>query len=234
MKTSSVSNMRKHIEEKKIEQRKDQKNLLYGTITSYDEKDDSIAHCRILDPPSENNYENPRKLRILSRLNFYFREISSISKAHFLFALADRLQILEKLDIEEIERLNNLALIKLNGEPFEYPISYQYHKTIVLEYDSFADVMKIGKNQYLLYGFRDQIVDILIKQNYQNILQLKFNSSSKNTTVVAKLPKRAIEKGTSFQETDYGYFEQKLFGKVYATSAGRIYGILKNPTIKDE
>jgi len=225
LKSSSVSNMRKHIEDKKVSQRKnDNKNLLYGAITSYSAEPGELAHCRILDPVSYKNYDNPRKLRLLSRLNFYLRELNSISKAHFLIALSNKLQTLSSLSDEEIQKLNNVALVKSNGEPFEFPISFEYHKTRIPGIDGFADVRRVGSNKYLLYGFRDEIVSTIIKQNYSKITQMKFSPKTMKTEITAKLPKREVEKGTYFQDTFYGYVEQQLSGEVFQTSAGRIFG----------
>ena len=227
LKTSSVSNMRNDIEKKKNFQRKNvhNKNLLYGVITSYNNNPDELAHCRILDPNSDNEYESPWKLRLLSRLSFYLRELNLISKSHFLIALANKLQTLNYFDVEEIKNTDHLSLSRADGEPFPFPVSFEHHKTRILDNSGFGEVFRVGKNKYLFYGFRDEVVETLIKQNYSEITKMKFLPKTINTGIKAKLRKRDIEPDTYFQETQHGYAEQQLYGKIQQTSAGRLFGI---------
>jgi len=208
-----ISRKKKEIEDKKTVQRDDKnnKNLLYGVITSYDNSG-QLAHCRILDPVSDNEYDSPWKLRLLSRLNFYLRELSLISnsKSHFLIALSTKLQVLRLLGKEEIERTDNLPLSRPDGVPFPFPISFK-NKTRILENSGFGDILEVGENKYLFYGFRNEVVEALIKQNYSEILKMKFPTKTINTQIKAKLPKRDVE--------------QQLYGEVMQTSAGRLFGI---------
>ncbi|MDG5469353.1 hypothetical protein P9J64_13575 [Deltaproteobacteria bacterium IMCC39524] len=210
-KKTYISDKKLDIENKKKVQREDirNENLLYGVITSYDNSKE-LAHCRILDPVSDNEYDSPWKLRLLSRLNFYLRELSLISKSHFLIALSTKLQVLRLLGKEEIERTDNLPLSKPDGEPFPFPISFE-HKTRILDNSGFGDMHKVDENKYLFYGFRNEVVETLIKQNYSEIMDMKFPTQTINTQIKAKLQKRDVE--------------QQLHGKVMQTSAGRLFGI---------
>ncbi len=223
----SVSKMRSHIEKKKKAQREEQgnHNLLYGVITSYCDDLKKIAHCRLLDPISNNEYENPEKLRLLSRLHFYLKELNNISKSHFLIALSNRLQSLRSMDSIGFDSLNKKPLVKANGESFILPASYEFGKTRIPHFSAFANVYKLGENKYLLYGFCDEIVSTIIEQDYSKITKMSFVPTTIQTSIKAKLPKKDVEEGTYFQDTSPGYVEQRLQGQAIKTSAGRVFGI---------
>ena len=230
LKISSVSNMRKDIEDKKSFQRSHESNdnLLYGVITSYDANPDKLPHCRILDPISDNEYDSPWKLRLLSRLRFYLRELNLISQSPLLVALSNKLQTLNHLSDEEIKKTDNLPLSKADGEPLPFPVSFDLHKTRVLgEHSGFGNVVKVDQNQYLFYGYCDEVITKLITQNYSEIMHMKFPTKSYNIHIHAVLRKRDIEPNTDFRELKRDYVEQQLYGEIQRTSSGRLFGIFK-------
>lgn len=229
IKSPSISNMRKHIENKKTAQREGQgnDNLLYGVITSYCNDIQKTAHSRLLDPISDNNYEDPEKLRLLSRLYFYLQELNNISKSHFLIALSSRLQTLRVIDNAGFDSLNDVPLIKADGEPFTFPVSYEFGKTRIPQFSAFANVYKVGGNKYFLYGFCDEIVSTIIKQNYSKITKMSFVPKTIQTSIAAKIPKKDVEKDTYFHDASAGFVEQRLYGKAIKTSAGRVFGIFR-------
>ncbi|MBK1986648.1 hypothetical protein A0J48_003675 [Sphaerospermopsis aphanizomenoides BCCUSP55] len=90
--SNSIYTMKSDIEAKKQVQRTkaNNNNILYGVITSYSSNPEVMAHCRILDPPVVYEFNNPRKMRLLSRLSFYLQQLNLLSRANYLIALANR------------------------------------------------------------------------------------------------------------------------------------------------
>ena len=225
-KNSGVSKMKSHIAEKKITQRSSgNRNLLYGAITTYNHKPNDIAHCRLLDPESENNYESPFKLRVLSRLSHYYHGLSFISKSHFLIALANRISVLRLLDEDNFQKLNNLSLVRFDEQDFSFPVSFQYHKTQIPNMEAFGQVTKIGKSKYFLLGFQNEIVHALIKQNYEYLTNLKFRPRTVSDYINAVLKKKDIEPQSEYQDLSHGYVQQRLKGTSYASSDGLMFGV---------
>lgn len=228
-KNSTVSKMKKHIEEKKSAQRTNgNKNILYGAITSYDNEKGNISHCRLLDPESDNVYDSPFKSRVISRLRHYYKGLSFISKSHFLIALTNRIETLNILDEKNFLKMDNLSLKKIDGESFGFPVSYEFQRTKVPGMDAFANVSKIGKNKYFLFGYHNEIVDALIKQDFDLLTKMKFQPKTIYETINARLKENECQSQGEYYVLQHGFVEQKLKGISYCSSDGTIFGVYKH------
>lgn len=217
--TSTVSKHKKSIKEKKEAKREGNSsdNILYGVITTYSDNDNYVAHSRILDPVSDRKYESPYKLRILSRLSFYLKEIGLISNAHFLIALANRIRDIHSLDNDSYLHLNGVPLIKANGDKFDFPVSLSLNKSIVTSnlYPSFGDMKEINDNEYLFFGFDKEIIKILINQDFSELLKYHKKPVTFNSKLEGKIKKQNSNKVISLD----------LLGHLHQNSAGRVIGI---------
>ena len=208
------SKQKKSIEEKKETQRRLNNNshkILYGVITSYYNKSDKLAHLRLLDPESNNKYGNPLKLKILSRLYFYLFVLNLFSRSHFLIALANRIEILKILAADQIEKLNGIPLKNARGEDFDFPISLKFFKNPLPNKDYIGILFESTRqlNSYYFIGVHKDIVNILIKQKFSELVRLRFQpKTEKISSFKARIKKEEI----------------LLTGKIMMSSSGVLLG----------
>ena len=213
--SSSISKHKSDIEEKKKEQRKEgNKNLLYGVITSFSDDENIMAHSRLLDPESYTKYDDPYKLRILSRLRFYLEEIRKFSRSHFLIALANRIVAIQVSNGDSYKNFDKLPLINAREEVFNYPISLENNKSIITSKseNGFGDVLR-HNDEYFIFGFDKQIIDMLIKQDFEELIKYKKSPKTFPATIDAKIKKKNK------------FMHITLHGDLQMNSAGRIVGI---------
>lgn len=213
--SSSISNHKSDIEEKKKEQRRlGNKNVLYGVITSFSDDENIIAHSRLLDPESYTEYDDPYKSRILSRLGFYLIEIRKFSRSHFLIALANRISVIQASTKDSYKSFNKLPLINAKEEIFNYPISLENNKSIITSStdNGFGDVL-IHNDEYFVFGFDREIIEMLIKQDFEELVGYKKIPKTFPAVIEAK-----IKKADKFMSIT-------LHGNLQMNSAGRIVGV---------
>lgn len=232
----TISGMKADIERKKTTQRTEQnnQNLLYGVITTYSESKGVIAHSRILDPPATYNSEDsPRKVRLLSRLNFYTDQLNLFSRANYLIALVNRIRDISALG--NYESLDFQPLLNRNSERFEIPNSYTQSRTVidVREGLGIGEVFPISSSEYFFFGFDIAIPLKLINQNFSEVLEYRCELPSVlNVEVSAKLKPldlRTFRIGYSSSESsnDRNRVIMELSGTLYVNSAGIILGLLR-------
>ncbi|OCC14149.1 hypothetical protein DBT_2453 [Dissulfuribacter thermophilus] len=208
------SRQKRSIEEKKKAQRDLESNgekILYGVIVSYYNQEDELARFRLLDPESDNQYTNPFKLRIQSRLFFYLSLLNLFSKSHFLIALANRLRILKALEADQIKKLNSIPLINSRGKVFDFPISLDLHRTPLPNKDYIGVIFKNTRSDnYYFFGLHRNIINILIKQNFSEIAQFRFQPKTE------KVP---------FFEAHIKNEKRFLTGQIMMSSSGIALGI---------
>lgn len=239
---SSASDQKKHIIGKKedLTPPENKKFLAYGTIAVLDNREDSIPVVWLVDPPAPTLELSPRKYRLLARLNFYLsnmREISS--RITLVTVLTNRLKSLFKTD--EYEKLNGELLRSGKGEPIAFSESSFSNKSIVKDanYSNGSFEKAVGRvyptdqgKKLLFIGLRREVFDIVAKQDFDEILDLRFPNAIESEKVICRFSKRVFQ---SLDENSYlkqnakakpnGYYSLELdFNLVYARS-GRVYGV---------
>jgi hypothetical protein len=232
----TISGMKADIEEKKETQRNqhNNQNLLYGVITTYSENRDVTAHSRVLDPPATYNSEdNPRKVRLLSRLNFYADQLNLFSRANYLIALVNRIRDIGVVD--NYQSLDSQPLLNRNGEKFALPNSYTQSRTVIdiREGLGIGEVFPISSSEYFFFGFDIAIPLKLIDQNFSEILEYRCDLPAViDLEISAKLRIQdlqifGIDYSTSESSRDRDRAVMQLSGTLYVNSAGIILGMLR-------
>lgn len=184
-----------------------------------------MAKVRILDPPTINEYDDPFKYKLLARLYFYWREISVISKSPFLQALINRISDISY--VSDYQSLDGKPLLNLAGGMIKTPISYTLSKTILPNQEAFGEVFRIDKDTFFFYGFDMKIVDLLISQNFTDIIEFKSDLQQKShevNIITARIKKEDAE--NSQYLANKNRYKIKMSGRLSANSAGRIFGKL--------
>jgi hypothetical protein len=82
-----------------------------------------ISHMRnkgstlyIYDPPSNDEVEDPRYVRVVTRMKYYLSELLLISAGRLATALANRIQVLEVLGPRNWNELNGVPLLRPDSE----------------------------------------------------------------------------------------------------------------------
>ena len=230
-----ISGRKGEIEEKKEIQRTEHnnQNLLYGVITTYSESREVVAHSRILDPPAiYNSEENPRKIRLLSRLNFYADQLKLFSRANYLIALVNRIRdIAVMLDYES---LDSQPLLNIKGEKFEIPSSYTESRTVIDMRPGLGigEVFPISPSEYFFFGFDIAVPLKLIDQNFTEILEYGCSLPPVlDLEISAKLKIQDLQIfGIDYNASEISRRNRvalALAGTLYVNSAGIILGMLR-------
>jgi hypothetical protein len=195
--SSSMSQQKTDIEEKKQVQRAEgNKNLLYGVITSFSKEEKIMAHSRLLDPVSNTEYDDPYKLRILSRLKFYLKEIRKFSRSHFLIALANRINVISSTKGNSYLDFDKLALVNASDSVFKYPISLENNKSIINSSNNtgFGNIAHYDNEEYFVFGFDRKIVEILINQDFLEIVNYKTTPETFSANIEGKIKEKDSKK----------------------------------------
>ena len=209
------------------------KNTLIGIIVSIPNVDGNEAVCRVLDPEPKDIVFSPYKYKLLARLSYYFREISMISKAHFLIALRDRIQAIQVSS--EYEKFDKLPLLNLENEPFAKPTSLTTNKSVVENDIAFGEVFPIGNNEYYYYGFVFDIIQAVESQSFSDIINFKSDIKlAKESNIIARirnpntkiLPEEDISSSINNRllNTSNNHLEIKMRGQLFVTSSGKVVG----------
>jgi len=187
-KTDPIYKHKKDIQDKKIDleslsgKEKDPypADLRYGTISAVDKRQDSKIKCWLTDPEPESIKFTPERLRLLIRLRFlrdwivFIKPLSQLSST-----ITTRLGCLEH--IRDINELNGIELKKINGEQFGYERlffrfdqSFFSNKSYIIDGSAGGIVLKISNKELFFLGFREQLVDLAIKQDFQKIMNFHF------------------------------------------------------------
>ncbi len=226
---SEVSQRATHIREKKIAQRETQgnKNTLIGVIVSVPKRKEQDVVCRLLDPDGEDLGITAEKYKLLARLHFYYREIRTVSRSHFLIALINR--IVEIQNIQEYQNLNQTPLLNIDGEPFDIPSSLRISRSIAGNDFAFGEIVPLGNNEFYYYGFVFSIVNLLLKQNFSAIM--RYSETPRNLgdlRITASIRKSELETfgigKDNLPEIKGNYYHFEMRGILSVTSAGRVIG----------
>jgi len=216
-------------------------DIRYGTITAMDPE--LPVKCWLVDPPADGDGSNARKFRLLCRMEFLTEWISFISpRSQFSSALQTRLTTMKKLEDPFV--LENIPLVKGNGEPFKFQQSGSSYNKIANFFYGKAKTTRwsgisaggvslpLDESNLFFIGITEQLLEHAYKQNFERLIDSKDESQVVEQNVTCKLPKRlAAQRGLldelesrSYKSGEYITFDLK--GKLHSSDAGIVYGVL--------
>lgn len=167
-KTSSISNHKRHIKGKKWEQKpKRPSDTLIGAIAAIPCTDSNPARIWLVDPPLPRPFISARRFKVLAKYRFYERLIRLIGRPFLLIALNTRVYALE--NIENIEVLNGLPLVDINGEPFGIPASFLNNRSGTIE-GSIVGAVRRGTERLMFIGMDTNVIYVIAQQSHEAII----------------------------------------------------------------
>ncbi len=206
-------------------------NTLLGVITAFPSTNTLPTKCWILDPPAYEIDFDPLKYKLLSRLHYYWRELSMVSRSHFLEILINRIHAIRST--KAYKNLDNLPLLNRKGEPHPVPVSLFTKRSSDLGEEVFGEVLPLenSRGKFCFYGFHVEIVDIILSQNFNSIISMNFAPSiRKDAIVTARIPYRLLSDTGHDIDVDEDKESRKkiiMRGNLTLTSSGRVLGILQ-------
>ena len=215
-------------------------NLRYGTITMLDSRPKSTVKCLLVDPEPYLEITPPAKLRLINRMKFLRDWISFISpRSQMASSLNTRVADLEAL--ANPFELNNIPLMKGNGEPFEIiptptglgeTVSFLLGKSRVTDGPHSGIVTKVSDGHLFFLGIQDEIAVLGAKQDFESITTYKALTGSMLKKVQCVFHKKRFKrlklpnwiKEESKKSGDYLSFNLK--GKLMYNQDGLVFGIL--------
>ncbi|OGI06917.1 MAG: hypothetical protein A2Y40_10225 [Candidatus Margulisbacteria bacterium GWF2_35_9] len=233
-KTSKISNHKTSIEVKKDDQRKNDNNHeLIGIISAFPTNQNLTAKAYLLDPPAVNIPYDPFKYKLLARLYYYWQELRMISRAHFIEILINRIKTIQML--EDYRSIDKLPILNRNGEPHGIPASLFESRSYTKDMNFFGEVIPLTtkRDEFIFYGYRREVIDALLKQSFEDICSIKFDTEHLNEVpVLAKIPKFISTDTTprineSEDDEDKNRKLVPMLGDLHCLSSGKIIGIVR-------
>jgi len=215
-------------------------NLYYGTIGVLDNRPNSTARIWLVDPPAFNIEMEPRKYKLVSRLTYYLNEFKEIGlRSKILKLLEERIN--EIIKSNDFESLNNKSIdenFPAKGIPYLY-MGINNAFASVDTNEAFGRVFLIERKQRIvpyLIAFPKALMRIIIKQNFEQILEYKYDPDfmKEKVQVLMRFTKADMYERNISEILKFTFNEKKRFseaiyyGKVNFTSDGKIFGILDN------
>ncbi len=180
--SSTVIKMMKHIAAKKRVARSGSSgtpSVEYGVITALS----SEAYAPTvfaLDPPAPDEPEDPRRERLLTRLEFYARHLALVRRFRMLTVLRNRMSAIAALS--ELSDLDGVPLVRETGERFTSPSTFP--SPPMLEVDGVLGRLLSAPSKpaasntrpppsALFIGFEKELFDILARQRYDDVLDYR-------------------------------------------------------------
>lgn len=219
-------------------------NLYYGTIGVLDNRPNSNAKIWLVDPPAFEIEMDPKKYKLLARLNFYLDEFRNIGvKKRITEALEER--------IKEIELSKDFMQLNFKKLDDRFPASGGYYLYMegrmfasIDTNEAFGRIFLIEDKQRVaayLIAYPKTIMRLIVRQDFEAILDYAYSSEfmKEKVQVLMKYSKSDFAEYKMqdnlkfiFNERNR-FFEAIYFGKVNYTSDGRIFGLL-NQEIENE
>ena len=214
-------------------------NLYYGTIGVLDNRPNSNAKIWLVDPPAFEIVMDPKKYKLLARLNFYLDEFRNIGvKKRITEALEER--------INEIELSKDFMQLNFKKLDDRFPVSGGYY--LYMEGNVFANVdtneafgrvfLVEDKQTILPYllAFPKAIMRLIVRQDFESILNYEYNPDfmKDSISVLIRFTKSEYFEMNLSEKLNFvfneksRFFEAVYFGKVNHTSDGRIFGVITN------
>lgn len=215
-------------------------SLRYGTIVALDPNPNGNVRCWLTDPPPDTIDQNPRNFRVTQRLTFIHEWISFLSPRSQLSAsLSTRLA-----DLKHINNpfdLNRIPLYKGNNDSFEYSIfgeqnfSFLSNKSRLINKMAGGIVVQFSDTQLMFLGIREELIQLVASQDFEDISNYKSESSSKTEQVKCVFSQRRFKTlrlpaSMNIESNDMGGYQSfKLDGVIHFSAAGLVFGLLDLP-----
>jgi hypothetical protein len=238
--TSILSGFKKSIEDKKKaarerQRKKKNKSELFGVITRLPTSPKEKAKCYLLDPPATTDTDDPSKHKLLARLTYYGRELRMLLGSQFLIGLANRIQDIER--IRDYEALNAVSLINSLGDTYTIPLIAFQRRSVNTSHSFFGEVFPLDQiaGTWFYYGFDAVVMQLMIDQNFSAIRSFKSDLPDNlpdQSTILCRpilddLRFMGMDPEYGNKTSDPNRREFRMKGKLEATDAGRVFGILK-------
>lgn len=237
---SSIIRKKKYVREQEAQlQIPIHQNLYYGTIGVLDNRPNSNAKIWLVDPPAFEIEMDPKKYKLIARLNFYLDEFRNIGvKKRITEALEER--------IKEIEFSKDFMQLNFKKLDDRFPVSGGYYLYMqgnvfanVDTTEAFGRVFLIEAKQTIipyLLAFPKALMRLIVRQDFESILNYEYNPDfmKESIPVLIRFNKseyfeRNLNEKLNFVFNEKSrFFEAVYFGKVNHTSDGRIFGALNS------
>lgn len=213
-----------HIKEKKVAQRVkvSAPTEFIGFITSFPTSPESRPRIWVVDPPQIPVVSDPRKLKILKRLYYYWKALGPVLGGPAVAALINRIYAIAS--VERYEQLDGVPLLTRSGAPVE--IRVPEDSTNISQVNAFGQIIPIEGGSYFYYGFDRQILQLIEEQNFDRIAQYRRRAKSSTTdlrlTAVIKRRNASKEFARDFRTNMRMLVPTSA--KISTSSAGRVFG----------
>ncbi len=238
--TPSMRTHKSNIDAKKrkIRQREAEDNytypadLRYGIICA-------IGHhgplrCLLTDPPGENGAD-PRRFRLLARLQFMFNWISFLSgRSQLAASFATRLHAL--MELQDPFALAGIPLLRGNGRVYEIapPMfgrvpSMFAHLCRVRDGQAIGTLVRAANEQCFFLGVQRHIFEMAVTQDFEKVLLYKDPGGSIYKTLECVIP-RGRAKSMNLEYLDRGndersgYISFNASGTLHYSQGGVVFG----------
>lgn len=210
--------------------------LRYGTISVVDNAPSLVAHCWLLDPPSIEVRLDPLRLKLINRMRFLSRWISSVGpRTQLASALANRLYDLEQ--ISDYAELNGVQLVTVRGEPFEFAAlpnsklsAWFSTRSKVLGEACGGVVVEFTPGRFFFVGVDQGLLDLALKQDHATISRYVFEPRSDECDVDCLVTEKGFRQMKFDPEVrqnariEGGYVRFRMKGRIYWSKEGLAFG----------
>ncbi|SHJ13185.1 hypothetical protein SAMN02745181_1261 [Rubritalea squalenifaciens DSM 18772] len=250
-KTSSVSNHKSDIKDKKTAQKaEDRKNksktkaVRYGTITVISDDPKSTLQCWLVDPEPNRYNVSPEAAQILNRLTFYAHWISLITpRSIFSVALQNRLKALSNYPYPKF--LSNIPLVNSVGasiskdrtEGRDLFQSLSVSRSHTADNTILGDVILLDDGSILFIGLHESVIRACASQNFHRLVRIKpsTKSSEKRVRIVLRKQSKVREALKDFKRDDYEkgpYVRMEASVMIAQSNSGFAFGFIDPKNIR--
>ena len=227
-----ISGYKSEIKAKKLDENFKSKyaqgvDMIFGGITVADPNN----HLKLwlVDPPMEStlSFEQRRRIKLLKRLNYYYRFLGNISwRSTITTVLKNRIRVLE--NVSDISQLNGLALTNSRGEFLYASISFLENHSHIGD-DIVGTIYFLDSDRAIFIGLPIQVINLLVYQNFDEILKLKFRSYTYTSVVHGKVnPRNPMTK--KFVGKEAKWFTSRPIN-IYQVASGLTFSLIKSTDI---
>ena len=214
-----------HIADKKRDQRLQpivKSAEFIGLVTHFPTGPSQRPRVWMLDPEAVDIKIEPSKLRLMKRIYFYWKAIGTISGSALIPALANRFYAITRS--KDYDSLDGLPLLGRTGKRMEPSASLRTSKSNVAELDAFGEVIEVDDGKFFFYGFRHDVVRMLIGQRFSLIREYSNRANEpKEMAFNAVLHSRNFLEGEG-RVKEGTAMRVRSSGKLESTPSGRVFG----------
>lgn len=213
--------------------------IRYGTIAVVDPRHEGNVRCWLTDPPGDETSAEPRRDKLLHRLQFIREWVTFVSpRSQLASALATRIADLAALS--DPFELDGVPLIRGSGEPFITDSglaswSFWLNKSAVGE-GSGGVVVQLTKDALMFLGIRRELLALAIDQAFPAILKYEYEAKTSADGLVKCVFSDSRFKSlqlpsslAAFRNRQAGYSSFVLPGSVHYSHSGLVIAVLPLP-----